>query len=89
MCFWLRHRGKMQGHNFQVDKEPLLGLPLHVPTNKNQIPIIKLVNRILAAKRANPAADTTALEAEIDQLVYRLYGLTDDEIKIVEESVNK
>ena len=34
----------------------------------------------------DPQADTTALEREIDRLVYDLYGLTEDEIKIVEES---
>jgi hypothetical protein len=43
-----------------------------------------LVDRILAAKKADPAADTSALEAEIDQLVYKLYGLTDEEIAVVE-----
>ncbi len=42
---------------------------------------------ILTSKKANPQADTTALEAKIDQLVYALYGLTDEEIQIVEESV--
>lgn len=31
-------------------------------------------------------ADTTTLEAEIDRLVYALYGLTEEEIQIVEES---
>jgi hypothetical protein len=36
------------------------------------------------AKRANPQADTSKLEGEIDQLVYELYGLTEEEIKIVE-----
>jgi hypothetical protein len=40
----------------------------------------------VAAKRRNLGADTTALEAEIDRLVYALYGLTPEEIKIVEES---
>ena len=45
------------------------------------------VSQILSQKQANPAADTTALEAEIDQIVYKLYGLTKDEIKIVEKSV--
>jgi hypothetical protein len=44
-----------------------------------------LVDKILAAKRADPLADVTALEREIDQHVYRLYGLTAEEIKIVEE----
>jgi hypothetical protein len=46
--------------------------------------IVGLVDRILTAKQANPAADTSALEHEIDQLVYALYGLTPEEIAIVE-----
>jgi len=45
-----------------------------------------LAERVLAAKRADPAADSSALEREIDQRVYALYGLTADEIKIVEDS---
>jgi hypothetical protein len=45
---------------------------------------VKLITQILAAKRANSAADTRALEAEIDRLVYGLYGLTEEEIGIVE-----
>jgi len=49
----------------------------------------KLIGMILTAKKANPQADTTALEAEIDHLVYELYGLTDEEIAIVEESVRR
>jgi len=47
--------------------------------------MISSVERILAAKRANPQADTSALEREIDGLVYQLYGLTEEEIAIVEE----
>ena len=49
----------------------------------NKEPIEKLADRILAAKRANPQADTSEWEGEIDQLVYELYGLTEEEIKIV------
>ena len=40
--------------------------------------------KILIAKKSDPKADTTALEKAIDQLVYQLYGLTEEEIKIVE-----
>lgn len=47
--------------------------------------LVGLVARILAVKRASPAADTSALEHEIDERVYRLYGLTRDEVKLVEE----
>jgi len=46
-----------------------------------------LVDRILAAKRADPAADISAWEREIDALVYQLYGLTAEEIAVVEGQV--
>lgn len=42
------------------------------------------VNRILSNKKENPQADTSTLEAEIDQMVYKLYGLSEEEIGIVE-----
>ena len=46
--------------------------------------ITSLVDKILTAKKSDPKANTSALETEIDQLVYQLYGLTEAEIKIVE-----
>ncbi len=59
-------------------------LPIATATASQQRPIISLVDKILAAKKADAEADTSAWEAEIDQLVYKLYGLTEEEIKIVE-----
>ena len=50
------------------------------------VALVALVDRTLKAKRSDEAADTAALEREIDERVYRLYGLTAEEIKIVEES---
>ena len=44
------------------------------------------VKKVLEAKKQNPTADTTSLEQEIDRLVYGLYGLTEEEIGIVEGS---
>jgi hypothetical protein len=41
---------------------------------------------ILKAKRADGAAETAGLEREIDERVYRLYSLTAEEVKIVEEA---
>lgn len=43
-------------------------------------------NRLFLDVKQNPLADTSALEAEIDRLVYDLYGLTEEEIRIVEEA---
>lgn len=51
-----------------------------------QQPIIALVDQILAAKKANPQADTTDLEKQIDQLVYILYNLTPAEIETIEKN---
>ena len=58
--------------------------PIPKATPEQQKPIINLVDVILSAKKANPQADTSKEEAEIDRLVYELYGLSEDEIKIVE-----
>ncbi len=49
-------------------------LPIPDVSTAQQQPIIDLVDRILCLKRANPAADITALESEIDALVAALYG---------------
>lgn len=46
--------------------------------------IESLVDKILDAKKTNHAADTSEWEKEIDQLVYKLYEMTDEEIKIGE-----
>ncbi|MFP6243489.1 Eco57I restriction-modification methylase domain-containing protein [Helicobacter pylori] len=85
--FWLKHRGKVQGNNYQIDKEPLMNIPLIKITKSNKPTadkIIALVDKILQAKEKDPKANTQGLEKEIDALVYRLYHLTDEEIKIIE-----
>ena len=51
---------------------------------KQQKPFIKLVDKILALKSTNPTTNTTALEAQIDAMVYELYELTPEEVAIVE-----
>ena len=58
--------------------------PIPTVIASKQVPIASLVDKVLAAKKKDSNADTSALESEIDQLVYKLYGLTDDEIAIVE-----
>ncbi|MFP6240473.1 Eco57I restriction-modification methylase domain-containing protein [Helicobacter pylori] len=85
--FWLKHRGKVQGNNYQIDKEPLMNIPLIKITKSNQPTadkITALVDKILKSKAKDPKANTQRLEKEIDALVYQLYHLTDEEIKIIE-----
>jgi hypothetical protein len=52
----------------------------------DEINITNRVREVLSIKKQNPTADTTALEVQIDQLVYQLYGLTDAEIELVENA---
>lgn len=84
--FWLRNKGKMQGNNFQLDKEPLLNIPVYKPEENKQKVIINLVDQILSLKKENPQANTSQLEEEIDNMVYELYDLTPEEIEIVKNS---
>jgi adenine-specific DNA-methyltransferase len=68
----------------QVKSFHLGMLPFYPISLEEQISFIQIVEKILTAKKSDPNADTTALETEIDQLVYQLYELTAEEIKIIE-----
>lgn len=82
--FWLKKKGKMQGDNFQLDKEPLLDIPIHKPSEKQQQKIINYVDQILISKKEYLQSDTRKLEQQIDNLVYKLYDLTYVEVKVVD-----
>ena len=81
---WLYHKGKRKGETLELIARPLSEIPIKKILRSEQKDFIDLVDKILAAKKRDPDADTTALEREIDQLVYKLYGLTTEEIAIVE-----
>ena len=73
---------KVRGRMYEVNYYSTLQI-----TKENQPiadQIINLIDHILSIKQQDPDADTSNLEKEIDQLVYKLYNLTDEEIKIVE-----
>ena len=80
---------KMRGDYLRFKALYMSQIPIPAATPAQQKAVEKLVNRILAAKRQQPGADTTALEQEIDRLVYALYGLTPAEIKLVEASASR
>lgn len=69
-------------NGYEVDNLPI---PKNIDATIEK-DIGNLVDRILAAKKKNPQADTRDLESQIDRMVYELYGLTPDEIEIVANS---
>ena len=76
--------GGLGEKGLRFKKEFLLTTPIPNADSFQEQNIVSLVNQILEAKQADPQADTSALEAQIDQLVYELYGLTQEEIDIIE-----
>lgn len=80
--FWLKNKGKMQGTNFQLDKEPLMHIPIAVPTQEIQQLIAKLVDCIIFIKSThNERIDkfisndylAKMFEQLIDGCIYEIY----------------
>ena len=96
--FWLKNKGKMQGDNFQIDKEPLLDIPILKSNDKAIIfKISKLVDEITLTIKNKTKATTqkesefldhkiTNLEGQINNEVYKLYDITTEEVAIIEQS---
>ncbi|MBK9477800.1 MAG: N-6 DNA methylase [Bacteroidetes bacterium] len=61
-------------------------LPIIKCSNNEQHHLITLVDSILSIKKENPTADISDLEKQVDQLIYLLYDLTEEEIKIIENA---
>jgi predicted RNA methylase len=78
----------------QTDIETLEDLPIMDADAVQQLPVINLVNGILAItidedylNNETKQAKVKKLESQIDQMVYELYGLTPQEIEVVEGSI--
>ncbi|MDZ7777875.1 MAG: hypothetical protein U5L09_20800 [Bacteroidales bacterium] len=61
-------------------------IPIKVPSMDEQEKIEAVVKSVIDNKKKDLQADTTDLESQIDQLVYQLYDLTEEEIEIIENS---
>ncbi|GAA8363801.1 class I SAM-dependent DNA methyltransferase [Helicobacter pylori] len=79
--------GGLGESGYRYKKAFIERLPIPQITEKNQELARKITDgakQILALKEKDPKANTQGLEKEIDALVYQLYNLTDEEIKIIE-----
>lgn len=86
MTFWFVHKfGKLQRGVFpQFKVNELAQFPIAVATVEQKLAISERVEKILVVKKANLKADTSLLDKEIDGLVYDLYKMSDEEIKLIE-----
>lgn len=87
--FWyFKQIGATLGANgYEMSKIFVEKLPIPKITNENENltdELVNLVNQILALKAENSSADTSQLEKDIDNLIYKLYNLSPNDIKIIE-----
>ncbi|HHT6913649.1 class I SAM-dependent DNA methyltransferase [Campylobacter coli] len=79
--------GNLGENGFRYKKAFLEKLPIPKINSKNQKlanELVNLVDEILKAKEQDKNANTQELENKINSLVYKLYNLTEEEIKIIE-----
>jgi adenine-specific DNA-methyltransferase len=99
--FWLLKKGKMQGSQFQIDKEPLLEIPIYVPKDKSEInKIVNQVDKVIEVRTAHASSKTESdksfyekqiisLEANIDELIFQYYNITEPEQLVIETELEK
>jgi len=75
------------GGYIEVKPQYFEQIPIPEISKDAKVDLTDKVDKIINAKKSNPTIDTSILEKEIDQLVYELYGLTEEEIKIIEQSL--
>jgi adenine-specific DNA-methyltransferase len=90
---WLYHRGKRKGETLELYQIPLSEIPIKKIPNYEQKPFIEIVDKILAITKSSDYLENLAkkeevkeYEKQIDQLVYKLYNLTPEEIEIVKNN---
>ncbi|HBD9061645.1 TPA: Eco57I restriction-modification methylase domain-containing protein [Campylobacter jejuni] len=90
--FWIKNNAATLGDGIYGAKIYIEKLPIPKINSKNQKlvdELINLVDEILEAKEQNKNASTQELENKINSLTYKLYNLTEDEIKIIENKEQK
>jgi adenine-specific DNA-methyltransferase len=85
MVFYYQETSQEKGRVLaQVKPQRIRSLPIIMGTLQQREQITSLVNQIQTAKQSSLHVNTSALEQDIEHLVYQLYGLTEEEIRIVE-----
>lgn len=74
----------LRGGDYHIYPEHLRNIPIPQTPQTSQQRVSALVDSILSAKQQNKDADTSLEEQEIDCLVYKLYGLSYDEVRIID-----
>lgn len=93
---WLYHKGKRKGEMLELYQVPLSEIPIKKISMTEQKPFVSIVDKILAITKdedypqnSDKQARLQEYERQIDIMVYELYGLTPEEIRVVEGSAER
>jgi len=88
---WLYYCGKRKGESLELYQIPLSEIPIKKAPENEQKPFVCLVDKILAITKDDDYLGNSIkkdkvheYEKQIDQMVYKLYGLTQEEVRVVE-----
>ena len=79
---WLLNKGKRKGEMLELYQQPLSEIPIKEVSKSIQSNIASFADKIITLKFDDNA--TSVLEKQIDNLVYKLYELTYDEVKVID-----
>jgi len=75
------------GGYIEVKPQYFEQIPIPIVDEITKKALMELVEKVIYGRKLNPHSDISALESQIDHLVYQLYDLTDAEIAIIENGV--
>ena len=83
LYYYTNLSASIRGGYMRFFKQYVEQIPIPATDNEIRSRIESTAQSILITKAADPNGDTSALEEEVDRLVYGLYGLTDEEIAMI------
>jgi len=94
IVFWLKYKGKMQGDLYQVDKGPLLNIPVIKPSEETQTEVLEIVSAIISNKQKQVGFSNLLEKAKLENNFEREIQLKKElekintAIKTAESSIN-
>lgn len=97
-AYWFKSKGKMQGANFQLDKEPLQQIPIAIPSSSVQNLISELVDYVIFLNIAQSSVSELVsnvvvsqfFEKVIDACVFEVYfgdHMKEKEIDVIDSAI--
>lgn len=96
LCYlWLYNKGKRKGNILELMQKPLSEIPIKKISEDEQKPFVEIIDKILTITNSSDypvnsekQARVKDYEKQIDELVYKLYGLAPEEIDLIESNRN-